>query len=51
MTRPRRFKRNGYIKGIYGRLRYAPVDNVVILVILGGVWAYKPLKKYEPAKK
>jgi len=39
------------IKGIYGRLRYSPIDNVAILVIHGGVWAYKPLKEYEPAKK
>ncbi|MHC4916821.1 MAG: RNA polymerase sigma factor [Planctomycetota bacterium] len=39
-----RWKRNGYIKGIYGRLRWAPVDGVVIMTIHGGTWAYRPPK-------
>jgi hypothetical protein len=46
-----RWKRNGYIKGIYGRLRWAPVDGVVIMTVHGGTWAYRPPKKLGTREK
>ncbi len=46
-----RWKRNGCIKGIYGRLRWAPVDGVVIMTVHGGTWAYRPPKDLGGAAK
>jgi hypothetical protein len=45
-----RGKKDGCIKGIYGRLRWAPVDGVVIMTIQGGTWAYRPPKKLGNTK-
>jgi hypothetical protein len=46
-----RWKKNGYIKGIYGRLRWAAVDGVAIMTVHGGTWAYRPPKKLGMPKK
>lgn len=44
-----RWKKKGHIKGIYGRLRYTPIDKVVFMVIHGGTWAYRPPAKFTPS--
>ena len=35
---------------VWNRLHYDPVDNVVLLVVDSGVWAYKPPKTFSPGR-
>jgi hypothetical protein len=36
---------------VWSRLHYDPVDNIVLLVVESGVWAYKPPQRFSASRE